>query len=574
MLSIRARLNTVIVAVTIILILLLGSQAITLDSASELYELRHRLDRLHVLMLEMRRAEKDFLLRSDLKYLAKHEELVNQGSAEINAVDHAMRAAGLGHFDPEAQTTLQAYGQSFRALVAGAQELGLNQEQGLHGELRELAHELEADIKDQPALLVGLLQMRRAEKDFLQRRDQKSLDRFSAEQERENELLSRQHPASAAKLQAYAGAFLRLVAQQRTLGLTEKDGLQGKLRADVHQLEHIITTQEERLERQISEQSANIRREAWLRSGLLGLGAAFALGLLAYSRQNILRRLRHAARTAKRLGRGELQEPVAVSGRDEISTLLGNMETMRTDILAAQEIVQRSNRVSHQLNELSRQIEGISELRQLAETALGQMTQLLDCQVGVFYAHHDDDSYQLLASHGLRRQINAQTLHAGHCRAGEAIRARQIEQLHGFPAEHLGIESGLGAGNPARLVLLPLLREDRICGYMELGSLNPAGDFDLPFLRRAGEIIAIALETAQTGARLQQLASNTERHARELEEKQRLMQQAHADIQRKTRQLEAQQEELQAQQEELRTMNEELETYARQMEQQLRMARA
>jgi methyl-accepting chemotaxis protein len=99
---------------------------------------------------------------------------------------------------------------------------------------------------------VGLLQGRRIEKDFLLRRQEQYLPRHaktladvmakmgSLESQLDTAELRTQLPAIGDGIRAYAAQFVKVGAAQKTLGLTEADGLQGALRKAVHEVETLL----------------------------------------------------------------------------------------------------------------------------------------------------------------------------------------------------------------------------------------------------------------------------------------------------------------------------------------------
>src|SRR5712691_5780366 len=51
-------------------------------------------NKLHIKLLESRRAEKDFLLRNDIKYATRHEELARAVAADFDAIGKRIDDAG------------------------------------------------------------------------------------------------------------------------------------------------------------------------------------------------------------------------------------------------------------------------------------------------------------------------------------------------------------------------------------------------------------------------------------------------------------------------------------------------
>ena len=95
-------------------------------------------DKLTIAILELRRREKDFLLRKTQKYLLLHkQELVNVASLITQPTDNPSVSG---------QAYLTEYKQAFSKLVAASKEIGLTPEQGLVAEIRDLDKTLFANV--------------------------------------------------------------------------------------------------------------------------------------------------------------------------------------------------------------------------------------------------------------------------------------------------------------------------------------------------------------------------------------------------------------------------------------------
>jgi methyl-accepting chemotaxis protein len=135
-------------------------------------------NKLHVELLESRRAEKDFLLRNDPKYAARHAELARTIDVDFAALrTHAVDAGqdDLGRKIDVIRDGFQKYVVHFAAVAEAKRNLGLDENSGLEGKLRGSVHAIEAKLNEfkESSLLVTMLMMRRHEKDFMLRRDVK-----------------------------------------------------------------------------------------------------------------------------------------------------------------------------------------------------------------------------------------------------------------------------------------------------------------------------------------------------------------------------------------------------------------
>jgi methyl-accepting chemotaxis protein len=145
------------------------------EGARAIFELNNRIE---IELLEGRRAEKDFILRSDLKRADAQAEISKAAVSDIDTL-HG-KVAGLGKADLARQIeamspSLKQYQAHFASVVAEKTRLGLDENSGLEGRLRGSVHDIEARVGQlrDPALLVTMLMMRRHEKDFMLRRDGK-----------------------------------------------------------------------------------------------------------------------------------------------------------------------------------------------------------------------------------------------------------------------------------------------------------------------------------------------------------------------------------------------------------------
>jgi len=131
-------------------------------------------------ILQLRRNEKDFIARKDLKYFAKFNSNMKALQSQVNQLklDFASSGLSLTEFS-NMQSVLTKYHQHFKDLAAMQQKIGLHAKDALYGELRGAVHDVEELIgKDNFQLRSGMLQLRRNEKDFMLRLDDKYVDKL------------------------------------------------------------------------------------------------------------------------------------------------------------------------------------------------------------------------------------------------------------------------------------------------------------------------------------------------------------------------------------------------------------
>ena len=166
--------------------------------------------------LNMRRAEKDFLLRKDMKYAERYENYKKTMLSQLGQVSKFTTDDQVLTVTQELSELGQKHAAQFSRISNLYQEIGLVEDQGLEGKLRKNVHAIEGllnDLDNNTALIVKMLMMRRSEKDFIMRQDSKYVARLDRYKNEFSETLSRSRYGASTKkelgekLASYAAAF-------------------------------------------------------------------------------------------------------------------------------------------------------------------------------------------------------------------------------------------------------------------------------------------------------------------------------------------------------------------------------
>jgi methyl-accepting chemotaxis protein len=179
-------------------------------------------------LLQGREIATEFLQKPDDKKIASHTETVNTAVGYLGDIERL--AETLPEKDPLRQASsfravINSYTTRFSNVVSAQKLIGFNENDGLQGKLRTAVHTVEGQLKkyDQPRLAVLMLMMRRHEKDFMLRGDEKygdelrkRADEFSIELAKAD--LPADSKAEISKLvDVYKASFLAFMAGQSTL---------------------------------------------------------------------------------------------------------------------------------------------------------------------------------------------------------------------------------------------------------------------------------------------------------------------------------------------------------------------
>lgn len=246
--SIKTRLIMIIAVCLLGMLVLVGNQIYNTDRLIILNNQSKQLLKLSNELLQLRRHEKDFLLRLDLKYVEQFKDRADSFSQQISQIKPIF--AKLGDTDPlfdELTFSFTQYREQFFSLVTRQNQIGLDENSGFQGRFRQATHSLEEQLQrlNKTDLQVLLLQMRRSEKDFLLRKHLDYVEReilfyqqLSLAITQSNQLNVQQQQSL---LDIYQHSFLQLVTAYQTIGLDHTLGLQGQFREQAHVLEAQLT---------------------------------------------------------------------------------------------------------------------------------------------------------------------------------------------------------------------------------------------------------------------------------------------------------------------------------------------
>ncbi len=219
-------------------------------------------------MLTLRRNEKDFLARLDLKYQQKFTHNFDTLIDDIHLVQNNLNALKLNKADDLSLLIeyLNDYNRSFDNVIKINQDIGLTPKSGLRGQLRASVHDAEAKLKETAAiqLIADMLMLRRNEKDFMLRKLEKYIGKFQKnyavfnQHLQESTLSYTDKKLISTKMNAHQSMFLDLTKGYLKLGLTPKTGLHGEMRNNVHQTEDIFNSLTNELSTVIDSQTTQL----------------------------------------------------------------------------------------------------------------------------------------------------------------------------------------------------------------------------------------------------------------------------------------------------------------------------
>ena len=228
---------------------------------------------------------------------------------------------------------------------------------------------------------------------------------------------------------------------------------------------------------------------------------------------------------------------------------------------------ERQNWLKTGQTELSVQISGRQNIADLCSHSITYLSKYLGVQLGVIYIFDEEERIlKLKASYAYKERKGLSNQYSlGEGLVGQAALEKEMIIFTDIPDDYIKIESGLGCAVPKHILIYPLVFEDKLNGVIELASTSNFTTLQKELLGITANSIAVAINSAQSNYRLEQLLQQTQIQSDELNRKQDELGKQNQVLEEQTKllkesekKLQQQTEELQVQQEGLRESNDEL----------------
>lgn len=157
-------------------------------------------------------------------------------------------------------------------------------------------------------------------------------------------------------------------------------------------------------------------------------------------------------------------------------------------------------------------------------------------QGGIFIVNDNDPSnivLEMTACYAYdRRKFLNKTIQPNEGMVGRCYIEGKTIFMRDIPQSYIKVTSGLGEENPSSLVLIPLRSNDTTLGVVEIASFNEYEPYQVEFLEKIGQNIAITLASVKMNIRTSELLVKTQQQAEEMraqeEEMRQNMEELHA----------------------------------------------
>lgn len=221
---------------------------------------------------------------------------------------------------------------------------------------------------------------------------------------------------------------------------------------------------------------------------------------------------------AKEIANKNYDLEFTLNEEDPMSVALGNMRESLRESSLREEQERFTNRGLAELSNIIR--DSGSNLKDLTYEVIEYLVKYMKLNQGAFFIVQEEGDDVFLQLEGCyaydrRKRINHKVL-PGEGLVGQCFQEKDSIYLTEVPENYITIKSGLGNANPRAIVITPVKRDETIEGVIELASFRVLEGYEKEFLEKAGESIAVALNTAKVNQRTTELYQQSQQQTEEM----------------------------------------------------------
>lgn len=486
---------------------LIGEMRDNIHEVEDQLEKKEDVPELQVHMLMLRRHEKDYLLRKDIKYLNKFLE---RNKLFINDIRKMNQDSLLKQQDELLIKKLKAYENIFSRVVAKDIEIGLNEDQGL-------THRFNAHIllvENQTAQLKSLINT------TMNRGVKKTVNRL----------------------------FLIIIILSVIITIILFTTIRYFLVSVKYLSKHLEVLSNGALPTHISPRLED------------------EVAQMVYSINDLTEHLQEKADFAHQIAQGNMTAKFKAQGnQDLLGEALLTMQHSLQEAQKAQELrfkeeSERSwaNEGLTQLNSILRQNQ--LDIEQLSYHTITFLMAYLEAAQSAMYVIDDSKAPDIFIKMTAciaydRKHKNQTRIELEEGLVGRAIDEKETIVLTELPEDYIHIGSGLGDEKPHILIIVPLQINQEVSGAIEFAGFKTYKDYQIKFLEKAAETIASTLSSIRNTSQTYNLLRESETHSLQMVEQEEEMRQTIEELQATQEEAKLREAQLEAEIEQLKQEN-------------------
>ncbi|MBF0182878.1 MAG: methyl-accepting chemotaxis protein [Magnetococcales bacterium] len=376
-------------------------------------------EEIYLALLQLRRAEKDYLLRKDLKYVVTMETRLQQLQ---QAVTNATLAADLKQSLTEQS---QHYWSSFKAYLQNADKTAGDA-------FRESAHTMESLLESHyvTGLAEGYLQIRKEEKDYLLRGDEKYATAVGKQVEQLQQRIQaspiseQDKRALSETMTTYRERFSALVAKDKEI-IKQMQRMRAAAHAVVPIVDELVKEASDDMNetaRTTTTTASNNARFALLVSGIILLLGALVAWLIGKS---IVTPIQALSSLLQRFAEGDMTIRSPIQQKDEIGLMAAALDQSAVRLCqVVEQIKQSSVEVAHGSQQLSEAAQSFAQSSAEQAASIEETSSAVELMTGSI----QQNSQQAVGTASISQRAAQDAVSTGQAVAQAVSAMREIAQ--------------------------------------------------------------------------------------------------------------------------------------------------
>jgi len=227
------------------------------------------------------------------------------------------------------------------------------------------------------------------------------------------------------------------------------------------------------------------------------------------------------------VGNGNFKKEINVfNGKGELGSNLINMRKKLLQVSSERELQAKENEQRMWHNEgiglfseiLRTNNDNLEELSYMIVKNLVKYTK--SNQGGIFIKNQHNNTkvtYDLKAAYAYdRRKFADSSIALGEGLIGTCAIEAETIYMTDIPDNYIKITSGLGGANPNSLLIVPLKREEEVLGMIEIASFNKYQPYEIAFVEKIADSVASHLYFVQMNIKTNELLAKTQQQSEEM----------------------------------------------------------
>ena len=174
-------------------------------------------------------------------------------------------------------------------------------------------------------------------------------------------------------------------------------------------------------------------------------------------------------------------------------------------------------------------------LEELGYQLVGNIVKYMNVNQGGLFLKTIDDGkeyYDMLAAFAYdRRKFASKRIARGEGLVGTCASERDTVFMTEVPKTYVEITSGLGGATPNCILIEPLIRDDEVLGVIEFASFHVLEEYERKFIKRAAEVIAGNIFTLEMNLKTKKLLEKTQKQKQQMLEQEEELKQNMEELQ-------------------------------------------